>query len=42
MRILVIEDDNILREATVEILTGEDYIVEQAATGDEGLYLAEQ
>ncbi|HWR08684.1 response regulator transcription factor [Sporomusa sp.] len=42
MRILVIEDDNILREATVAILTGEEYIVDQAATGDEGLYLAEQ
>ncbi|QDR82627.1 response regulator transcription factor [Sporomusa termitida] len=42
MRILVIEDDNILREATVAILTGEEYIVDQTATGDEGLYLAEQ
>ena len=42
MRILVIEDDNVLREATVAILKGEEYIVEQAATGDEGLYLAEQ
>ncbi|MBP2644483.1 MAG: mprA 4 [Firmicutes bacterium] len=42
MRILVVEDDNILREATVSILSGEDYIVDQASTGDEGLYLAEQ
>lgn len=42
MRILVVEDDNILREATVSILSGEDYIVDQASTGDEGVYLAEQ
>jgi Response regulators consisting of a CheY-like receiver domain and a winged-helix DNA-binding domain len=42
MRILVVEDDNILREATVSILAGEDYLVDQASTGDEGLYLAKQ
>jgi two-component system response regulator CiaR len=42
MRILVIEDDNILREATVSILSGENYLVDQASTGEEGLYLAEQ
>lgn len=42
LRILVIEDDAVLREAVVSILTGENYTVEEAATGDEGLYTAEQ
>lgn len=42
MRILVIEDDSVLREATVSLLTEEKYIVDEAATGDEGLYMAEQ
>lgn len=42
MRILVVEDDQVLREAVVALLTEEDYIVEEAATGDEGMYKAEQ
>ncbi|SDF15728.1 response regulator transcription factor [Sporolituus thermophilus] len=42
MRILVVEDDNALREAVVSLLTEENYLVDEAATGDEGLYLAEQ
>jgi two-component system response regulator CiaR len=42
LRILVIEDDAVLREAVVAILSGENYTVDHAATGDEGLYTAEQ
>lgn len=42
LRILVIEDDAVLREAVVSILTEENYTVEAAAAGDEGLYTAEQ
>jgi two-component system response regulator CiaR len=42
MRILVVEDDAALREAVVSILKEENYLVEEAATGDEGLYLARQ
>jgi DNA-binding response OmpR family regulator len=42
MRILVVEDDSILREAVVSLLKEEDYLVDEASTGDEGLYLAEQ
>ncbi|MEG6584752.1 response regulator transcription factor [Dendrosporobacter sp. 1207_IL3150] len=42
MRILVVEDDNVLREAVVSLLKEEHYIVDEAASGDEGLYAAEQ
>lgn len=42
MRILVVEDDSVLREAVVTLLTEESYVVDEAAAGDEGLYLAEQ
>ncbi|WP_425058826.1 Response regulator MprA [Sporomusa carbonis] len=42
MRILVVEDDNILREAVVSLLSEENYDVDEATTGDEGLYAAEQ
>ncbi|MBP2636658.1 MAG: two component transcriptional regulator, winged helix family [Firmicutes bacterium] len=42
MKILVVEDDDPLREAIVSLLTEENYIIDEAATGDEGLYLAEQ
>lgn len=42
LRILVVEDDGVLREAIVAILRGENYTVEEAAGGDEGLYAAEQ
>lgn len=42
MRVLVIEDDSVLREAVVALLTEENYLVDAAATGDEGLYAAEQ
>jgi len=42
MRILVIEDDKSVREAVVSLLVEEKYVVDEAATGDEGLYAAEQ
>lgn len=42
MKILVVEDDLILRETVVALLLEEKYLVDQAAAGDEGLYLAEQ
>lgn len=42
MRILVVEDDSILREAVVTLLKEEGYNVDEAATGDEGLFMAEQ
>lgn len=42
MRILVVEDDSVLREAVVSLLTEERYLVDAAVSGDEGLYAAEQ
>lgn len=42
MKILIVEDDNALREALVTILKEEGYDVDEAALGDEGLYLAKQ
>ncbi|MBP2664943.1 MAG: arlR [Firmicutes bacterium] len=42
MKILVVEDDDPLREAIVSLLTEENYLIDEAATGDEGLYLAQQ
>lgn len=40
MRLLVIEDDNTLREALVAQLSDAGFAVEQAADGKEGLYFA--
>ena len=40
MRLLVIEDDNTLRETLAEQLIGSGFAVEQAADGKEGLYFA--
>jgi two-component system response regulator PhoP len=40
MRLLVIEDDDILRESLAEQLVEAGYAVEQAADGREGLYFA--
>jgi len=40
MRLLVIEDDDTLRESLATQLTGAGYAVEQAADGREGLYFA--
>ncbi|WP_371378161.1 response regulator transcription factor [Sporomusa aerivorans] len=42
MRILVVEDDNPLREAIVSLLKEENYLVDEAGDGDEGLYFAQQ
>jgi two-component system response regulator CiaR len=42
MRILVVEDDAPLREAIVAVLLEDDYAVDEAAGGDEGLYQARQ
>lgn len=42
MRILVVEDDAPLREAVVAVLQADDYAVDEAAGGDEGLYRARQ
>ena len=42
VRILVVEDDQMLREAVVNILKEGEYLIEEASSGDEGLYLAEQ
>ncbi|WP_371366652.1 Response regulator ArlR [Sporomusa rhizae] len=42
MKILVVEDDHALREAIVSLLKEENYFIDEAAVGDEGLYLAEQ
>lgn len=38
MRVLVVEDDDMLREAVVAVLQEEFYLVEEAGTGSEGLY----
>ncbi|MDD4600050.1 Response regulator ArlR [bioreactor metagenome] len=42
MRLLVVEDDNALREAIVTLLKEEQYLVDEAEKGDDGLYLALQ
>lgn len=42
MKILVVEDDQALREVVVAVLKEDNYLVEQTDSGDEGLYLAEQ
>ncbi|MBP2625342.1 MAG: DNA-binding response regulator [Firmicutes bacterium] len=42
MKILVVEDDELLRSAIISVLTGEGYSVEDTGHGDEGLFLAEQ
>lgn len=41
-KILVVEDDDFLREVYVETLTGEGYTIETAADGDEGLQKMKQ
>ena len=42
MKILVVEDDEMLRSAIIAVLTDEGYSVEDTGHGDEGLFLAEQ
>jgi len=42
MKILVVEDDEMLRSAIISVLKGEGYGVEDTGHGDEGLFLADQ
>ncbi|KYZ75366.1 two-component system response regulator [Anaerosporomusa subterranea] len=42
MRILVVEDDSMLREAVVALLQDEAFLVDEASAGDDGLFMAEQ
>lgn len=42
MRILVVEDDNPLREAVATVLKEEAYQVDEADNGPDGLYMAQQ
>ncbi len=42
MRILVVEDDGLLREAVATVLKEEAYQVDEADNGPDGLYLAQQ
>ncbi|WP_207062699.1 response regulator transcription factor [Motiliproteus sp. SC1-56] len=42
MRILVVEDETALREQLNQALKRKHYVVEQAADGEEGLYLARE
>jgi len=42
MKILVVEDDEMLRSAITSVLTGEGYSVDDTGHGDEGFFLAEQ
>lgn len=42
VRILVVEDDQMLREVVVAVLKEGEYLIEETGTGDEGLYLAAQ
>jgi len=42
MKILVVEDDEMLRSAITSVLTDEGYSVEDTGHGDDGLFLAEQ
>lgn len=39
MRLLVIEDENVLREQLVRLLRNEGYTVEEAANGEDGLWM---
>ena len=42
MKVLVVEDEQALREALVTGLSAESFVVLSAATGDEGLWMAQQ
>ena len=42
VKILVVEDDQMLREAIVAVLREDEYLIEDTGMGDEGLYLAQQ
>ena len=40
MRILIVEDEEALRSQLVEYLKGEGYVTDEAADGEEALYLS--
>ncbi|MBP2652719.1 MAG: two component transcriptional regulator, winged helix family [Firmicutes bacterium] len=42
MRILVVEDDKVVREALVSLLIEEEYVVDAVSNGDDGLFAAQQ
>jgi DNA-binding response OmpR family regulator len=42
VRILVVEDDQMLREVVVAVLKEEEYLIHETGNGEEGLYLASQ
>lgn len=42
VRILVVEDDQMLREAVVAVLREGEYLIEETGTGEEGVFLAQQ
>jgi two-component system response regulator CiaR len=42
VRILVVEDDQMLREAVIDLLKEEEYFITEADNGEDGLYLASQ
>ncbi len=42
MRILIVEDDRLLREQLAEAFLAEGYVVETAADGENGLYMAQE
>jgi DNA-binding response OmpR family regulator len=42
VRILVVEDDQMLREVVVAVLKEEEYLIHETGNGEEGLYLALQ
>lgn len=42
LKILVVEDDQMLREAVVAVLKEEEYFITETGNGEDGLYLASQ
>lgn len=42
MKILVVEDDQMLREVVVTVLKEDEYLITETGNGEEGLYLASQ
>lgn len=42
MKILVVEDDQMLREVVVAVLKEDEYLITETENGEEGLYLASQ
>lgn len=42
MRLLIVEDEALLRQQLISFLQDKNWIVESAADGEEGLYLAKE